>query len=58
MQTTGFNIVDYPMFNLDRPQESMSVHIEVRASGRIDAEKLCRAIWRATETHPMARARM
>ena len=36
----------------------MSVHFEVRVAGRLDADKLTRAIKEAMAAHPLSRARL
>lgn len=58
MRTTPFNLLDGAFLNLDTREEPWSVQVELRVSGRLDAERLSQAIWAMTETHPMARARL
>jgi NRPS condensation-like uncharacterized protein len=52
------NILDELYLHLDREDEPWSVHLEVQAEGRIDADRLADAIRRAAELHPVARARL
>lgn len=58
MRTAEFNHLESTFLNLDRRPDTWSVQVEVRVSGRIDAEKLRAAIRYATERHPIARARI
>ncbi|HEX8824072.1 MAG TPA: hypothetical protein VF794_29400, partial [Archangium sp.] len=54
---TPFNEVDEAFFHLSRPDEPDSIQLEVRAPGRLDAERLSAAVAHALRLHPMARAR-
>jgi len=54
---TPFNEVDEAFFHLSRPNEPDSIQFEVRAPGRLDAERLASAVAHALRLHPMARAR-
>lgn len=58
LKTTPFNLLDGAFLNGDRPQDSWSVHVEVRVSGHIDEKRLVDAIRRTTQLHPIARARI
>jgi NRPS condensation-like uncharacterized protein len=58
MQTTRLNVLDELYLHLDRPEEPWSVHVEIRAEGRIDAARLEAAIREAALRHPIARARL
>src|SRR3954469_25148626 len=52
------NILDELYLHLDRDDEPWSVHLEVQAEGRIDADRLADATRKAAELHPVARARL
>lgn len=58
MQTAEFNHLESTFMNMDRRPDTWSVQVEVRVTGRIEEEKLRAAIRHATETHPIARARI
>lgn len=57
MATTPVTPLDEVFINL-ADQAMMSVHFEVRVSGRFDTERLGEAIRAAVNKHPMARARL
>jgi NRPS condensation-like uncharacterized protein len=52
------NLLDELYLHLDRREEPWVVHVEARVDGRIDAERLARALALAVERHPIARARL
>jgi NRPS condensation-like uncharacterized protein len=52
------NRLDELFLNLDHGQEPWNVHFEVRARGRLDADRLAEAIRAAALIHPLARARL
>src|SRR4051812_33365821 len=52
------NILDELYLHLDRDDEPWSVHLEVQAEGRIDADRVERAARYAAAKHPVARARL
>jgi NRPS condensation-like uncharacterized protein len=54
---TPFNEVDEAFLHLSHPDEPDSIQLEVRAPGRLDAERLASAVAHAFRLHPMARAR-
>jgi NRPS condensation-like uncharacterized protein len=56
--TTRLNTLDELYLHLDRDDEPWSVHVEVRVSGRVDAERLRTAARTAAARHPLARARL
>ncbi len=58
MQTTEFNHLESAFLNLERRPDTLSVHVEVRVTGRMDAARLTTAIRAAMQTHPIARARI
>src|SRR3954463_9982614 len=58
VQTTGLNTLDELYLHLDREEEPWSVHVEIRAEGRIDADRLEEAVREAARRHPIARARL
>jgi NRPS condensation-like uncharacterized protein len=58
VQTTGLNTLDELYLHLNREEEPWSVHVEIRAEGRIDAQRLEEAVRAAALRHPMARARL
>ena len=58
MQTAEFNHLESTFMNMERRPDTWSVQVEVRVSGRIDEDKLRASIRYATETHPIARARV
>ncbi|HZH75073.1 MAG TPA: condensation domain-containing protein [Archangium sp.] len=49
--------MDEAFFHLSRPDEPDSIQVEVRAPGRLDAQRLASAVAHALRLHPMARAR-
>jgi NRPS condensation-like uncharacterized protein len=55
--TTPFSVVDEIMGFADSPQYPVSVHIEVKAPGQLNAEKMQAAVHAALDMHPLARAR-
>jgi NRPS condensation-like uncharacterized protein len=61
-QTTAssapLNRLDELYLTLDDGQEPWNVHFEVRAAGRLDADRLADAIRVAALRHPLARARL
>jgi len=54
---TPFSVVDEIMAFADSPQYPTNVHIEAKAPGRLDAEKMWAAVHAALDVHPLARAR-
>src|SRR4051794_2561913 len=52
------NILDELYLHLNRDDEPWSVHLEIQAEGRIDADRLAEAIRSAAALHPVARARL
>ncbi|MEA2431225.1 MAG: hypothetical protein QOF65_638 [Thermoleophilaceae bacterium] len=58
METAPLNVLDELYLHLDREDEPWSVHLEVRAEGRVDAERLEAAVREAALRHPIARARL
>jgi NRPS condensation-like uncharacterized protein len=52
------NLLDELFLNLDRDDEPWGVHLEVRARGRLDADRLADALGAAVRRHPIARARL
>jgi NRPS condensation-like uncharacterized protein len=58
MNTTQLNLLDELYLHLDRRAEPWVVHLEVRVGGRLDAERLARALAVAVQQHPIARARL
>ena len=52
------SLLDELFLNLDQPYEPWGVHLEVRVSGRLDADRLSEAFTAAGDRHPMARARL
>jgi NRPS condensation-like uncharacterized protein len=56
--STQLNILDELYLHLNRDDEPWSVQLEVQVEGRIDAERLERAIRDAASRHPVARARL
>jgi NRPS condensation-like uncharacterized protein len=52
------NLLDEHFLNLDQEREPWGVHIEVRVSGRLDAELLAEAIGAAVRRHPLARVKL
>jgi NRPS condensation-like uncharacterized protein len=58
MKSTQLNLLDELYLHLDRRTEPWVVHLEARVSGRIDAERLARALAAAVQQHPIARARL
>ena len=58
MTTTPVTLLDEHFIHSDSARHPMSVHIEIRVSGRIDTDRLRSAIGSAMQFHPMARARL
>jgi NRPS condensation-like uncharacterized protein len=58
MKTTQLNVLDELYLHLDRRAEPWVVHLEARVDGRLDAERLARALAVAVRQHPIARARL
>ena len=58
LHSAHLNILDELYLHLDRPDEPFSVHMEVQVEGRVDPDRLERAIAAAAARHPIARARM
>jgi NRPS condensation-like uncharacterized protein len=58
LNTTQLNLLDELYLHLDRRAEPWVVHLEVRVGGRLDAERLARALAVAVQQHPIARARL
>ena len=56
--TTPVTLLDDHFIHSDSARHPMSVHIEIRVSGRIDAGRLRSAVGSAIALHPMARARL
>jgi NRPS condensation-like uncharacterized protein len=56
-QQLPFNIADEAVHLLDSDFEPWSIHLEVRVTGRLDDDRLRRAVAAAVDRHPMARAR-
>jgi NRPS condensation-like uncharacterized protein len=56
--TTELSLLDELYLHLDRRDEPWVVHIEARVCGRLDAERLARALAAAVQRHPIARARL
>jgi NRPS condensation-like uncharacterized protein len=54
--SVSLNLLDELFLNLDRRDEPWNVHLEVRVSGRLDADRLTDAIRAAARRHPIARA--
>jgi NRPS condensation-like uncharacterized protein len=58
VNSTPLNLLDELYLNLDHREEPWVVHLEVRLTGRVDADRLAAALGRAVELHPIARARL
>jgi NRPS condensation-like uncharacterized protein len=58
MNTAQLNLLDELYLHLDRRSEPWVVHLEARVCGRLDAERLARALAVAVQQHPIARARL
>ncbi|MEA2310838.1 MAG: hypothetical protein QOE28_806, partial [Solirubrobacteraceae bacterium] len=56
--TAPLNLLDELYLHLDRDDEPWSVQLEAGVEGRLDPERLGRAIVEAARAHPMARARL
>ncbi len=54
---TPFSVVDELMDFADSPQYPTNVHIEIKAPGRLDAEKMHAAVYAALDKHPLSLAR-
>lgn len=53
-----FNIIDEVFVHADDPAHPLTVQIEARAAGALDADRLRDAVGAALNRHPMARARL
>jgi NRPS condensation-like uncharacterized protein len=58
VHSTPLNLLDELYLNLDRRQEPWVVHVEVRVTGRLEADRLAAALAAAVQRHPIARARL
>ena len=58
MITTPVTLLDDNFIHSDSSRVPLSVHIEIRVPGRIDASRLRTAVARAVQLHPIARARL
>jgi NRPS condensation-like uncharacterized protein len=58
MKSAQLNLLDELYLHLDRRSEPWVVHLEARVGGRLDAERLARALAVAVQKHPIARARL
>ena len=58
MTRTRLNLLDELYLHLDRRTEPWVVHVEARVGGRLDPDRLARAIAAAVRRHPIARARL
>lgn len=58
VRTTQLNLLDELYLHLDRRTEPWVVHVEARVGGRVDPERLARALGAAVQQHPIARARL
>jgi NRPS condensation-like uncharacterized protein len=58
LETARLNVLDELYLHLDREDEPWSVHLEIRAEGRIDKGRLADAARTAALRHPIARARL
>ncbi|MGI9325312.1 MAG: condensation domain-containing protein [Pseudomonadales bacterium] len=58
MNTTPVTLFDEHFVHADSARRPMSVHIEVKVAGRMDAKRLRSAIRSAVQRHPIARARL
>jgi NRPS condensation-like uncharacterized protein len=56
--TADLNVLDELYLHLDREDEPWTVHLEVRAEGTVDEERLEAAVREAAARHPLARARL
>jgi NRPS condensation-like uncharacterized protein len=56
--TADLNVLDELYLHLDREDEPWTVHLEVRAEGTVDEQRLERAVREAAARHPLARARL
>jgi NRPS condensation-like uncharacterized protein len=56
--TTQLNLLDELYLHLDRRAEPWVVHLEARVGGRLDPDRLARALAAAVKQHPIARARL
>jgi NRPS condensation-like uncharacterized protein len=52
-----FTVVDEVVHHLDTPLEPWSIEVEVAVDGRLDDDRLRKAVGEALARHPMARAR-
>ncbi len=53
----AFTVVDEVVHHLDTPVEPWSIEVEVAVEGRLDDDRLRRAVGEALLRHPMTRAR-
>lgn len=58
MITTPVTILDGSFIDSDSARQPLSVHMEIRTSGRIEVDRMRSAILSAVQLHPMARARL
>ncbi len=58
VESARLNILDELYLHLDREQEPWTVHVEIRAQGRIEGPRLIEAVREAARRHPLARARL
>ena len=58
MASVPLNLLDELYLNLDREAEPWTVHYELQFAGRLDPERLAKAIATAADRHPLARARL
>jgi NRPS condensation-like uncharacterized protein len=58
VQSIQLNPLDELYLNLDHREEPWAVHFEVRVAGRLEADRLARAVVDAASRHPIARARL
>jgi NRPS condensation-like uncharacterized protein len=57
-RSVPLNLLDELFLNLDQEREPWGVQLEVRVGGRLDPERLSKAIGAAARRHPIARARL
>ncbi|MGH9070862.1 MAG: condensation domain-containing protein [Acidimicrobiales bacterium] len=53
-----FTVVDEVIYALNHPVSPWSIEVELALSGRLDSERLTKALAMALERHPMARVRL
>lgn len=56
--TAQLNLLDELYLHLNREEEPWSVHLEIEVEGRLDEERVRRAVTEAANRHPIARAQM